>query len=397
EIAERGFAAHWKYKQGANSPDEDEFDRWLKKIRAALNSPTDNAVEFLDNFKMSLYASEIVTFTPKGKIVKLPINATAIDFAYDIHSNIGNKAIGVKINHKIQPITTRIHSGDQIEIITAESGRPSAEWLEYVTTTKAAQSIKAFLKSETENNIERGREIFEKAMETLQTPISGRVIRKVLPAYDSSSKDEFYSKIGAGIISLDKLGDVLRRNPKQKINRFWSLFVNRSGADVEDDSDYDSEELEDVVVGSDATPASDEFIISECCNPIPGDQVVGYRNPATGVIEVHKTTCNELYRLVAQNGQNIVKEEIKWAHHNSMSYLCRVEIRGLDRVGFLLDLAQVVSFDCNVNIREVNINSHDGIFEGQLSLYVKDSDNLGALLDRVRDIRGVDSVKRVEN
>ncbi|MFI3282453.1 MAG: RelA/SpoT family protein [Rikenellaceae bacterium] len=385
EIAERGFAAHWKYKQGASSSNEDEFDKWLKKIRAALNSPTDNAVEFLDNFKMSLYTSEIAVFTPKGEARKLPLNASAIDFAYDIHSNVGNKAIGVKINHKIQPITARIHSGDQIEIITADSGRPSAEWLEYVTTTKAVQSIKAFLRSEQDNNIERGREIFDDAMEALQIPISGRVIRKVLPAYSCSNKDEFYSKVGAGIISLDGLMDILRENPQQKINKFWSLFIRKPTEEVEEESE-NNDRLH-----------RDEFVISECCNPIPGDQVVGYRNPETHVIEVHKSTCNELHRLAAHDGQNIIKEEIKWSQHKSLSYLSTVEIRGIDRVGLLFDLAQVISFDCNINIREVNINSHDGIFEGRFTLYVKDSDSLNSAMERVRAIRGFDSVRRVEN
>ncbi len=396
EIAERGFAAHWKYKQESTSPDEDEFDKWLKKIRAALNSPSDNAVEFLDNFKMSLYTSEIVVFTPKGKTVKLPLNATAIDFAYDIHSNIGNKAIGVKINHKIQPITTRIHSGDQIEIITADSGRPSPEWLEYVTTTKAVQSIKAFLKSEQENNIERGRSLFEQAMERLQIPVSGRVIRKVLPAYNSSNKDEFYSKIGAGIINLDDLESILRENPKQKINKFWSLFINRSKGDDEDDLSEEDDEITPHD-GDNSLDDEAEFVIAECCNPIPGDLVVGYRNPTTKIIEVHKSTCNELHRLAAQYGQNIIKEEIKWSHHKSVAYLSSLTIRGIDRVGLLFDLAQVVSFDCNVNMREINMNSHDGIFEGKLSIYVKDSQSLSHLMERVRAIRGVDSVKRIEN
>ncbi len=401
EIAERGFAAHWKYKQESTSPDEDEFDKWLKKIRAALNSPTDNAVEFLDNFKMSLYTSEIVVFTPKGEPRKLPLNATAIDFAYDIHSNVGNKAIGAKINHKIQPITIRINSGDQIEIVTADFAKPSADWLGHVTTTKAVQSIKAFLKRERENNIDRGKKIFEEVMESMKIPVSGGVIRKVLPAYDSSNKAEFYSKIGAGIITLDGLEGVLRKNPKQKINKFWSLFITKSKAeDVVDDDDDDlggKQRASESKKGHDGTTVEGvEFVMAECCNPIPGDQVVGYRTPTTNVIEVHKSTCDELLRLAAQHGENVVKEEIKWSHHKSLSYLCRVAIRGIDRMGLLFDLAQVVSFDCSINIREVNINSHDGVFEGELSLYVKDSEGLNNLLERVRAIRGFDSVKRIE-
>ncbi|MEG1405261.1 MAG: RelA/SpoT family protein, partial [Alistipes sp.] len=198
EIAERGFAAHWKYKRLTISQDEDEFDKWLKQIRNALNSPTENAVDFLDNFKLSLYTSEIVVFTPRGESRKMPHGATALDFAYDIHSKIGNSAIGAKINHKIQPITTQINSGDQIEIITADTARPKPEWLDIVTTSKAKQVIKNFLKRERQNNIERGMQSLEEKMRELNIPLSGRVLRKIIPMYGSSNKEELYSKIGAG-------------------------------------------------------------------------------------------------------------------------------------------------------------------------------------------------------
>ena len=167
DIAERGFAAHWKYKHATISQDEDEFDKWLKQIRAALNSPTENAVDFLDNFKLSLYTSEIVVFTPKGESRKMPYGATALDFAYDIHSKIGNSAISAKINHKLEPITTQINSGDQIEIITADNARPKPEWLEVVTTAKAKQAIKNFLKRERQNNIEHGMQMLDEKMKSL--------------------------------------------------------------------------------------------------------------------------------------------------------------------------------------------------------------------------------------
>ena len=195
EIAEKGFAAHWKYKKATISQDEDEFDKWLKKVRDALNGPNENAVEFLDNFKLSLYTSEITVFTPKGEQRTLPFGATALDFAYDIHTKIGNKAIGAKINHKIEPITTQINNGDQIEIITADNAKPKPEWLNIVTTTKAKQSITSFLKREQQNNIERGIKIFEEQLSKFNVKQSGRVLRKVIPAYECSNKDEFYSKL----------------------------------------------------------------------------------------------------------------------------------------------------------------------------------------------------------
>ncbi len=392
DIAERGFAAHWKYKHATISQDEDEFDKWLKQIRAALNSPTENAVDFLDNFKLSLYTSEIVVFTPKGEARKMPFGATALDFAYDIHSKIGNNAISAKINHKLEPITTQINSGDQIEIITADTARPKPEWLEIVTTAKAKSAIKSFLKRERQNNIERGMQLLEEKMKSLNIQLSGRVLRKIVPIYECNNKEELYSKIGAGIISLDDLEKVLKVNAKSKILKFWTLFIPQK-----------KEEGDETPQPGDIAPAKDlpdnepQFEIADCCKPIPGDKVVGYRAPATGRIIVHKATCDELNRLAAQYGKNIVKEEIKWSQHKAMSYLVTLELRGIDRQGLLLDLAKVVSDDFNINIREVNIHSHDGIFEGNVSLYVKDAESLSAVMDKMRKIKGIETIKRKLN
>ena len=390
DIAERGFAAHWKYKHATISQDEDEFDKWLKQIRAALNSPTENAVDFLDNFKLSLYTSEIVVFTPKGEARKMPFGATALDFAYDIHSKIGNSAISAKINHKLEPITTHINSGDQIEIITADNARPKPEWLETVTTAKAKQSIKSFLKRERQNNIERGMQMLDEKMKSLNVKLSGRVLRKITPIYDSKNKEELYSKIGAGIVSLDNLDKALKVNSKSKILKFWTLFIPQKKEDETDDAAIPGE-----IAPAEEAPATEpQFEIAECCKPIPGDKVVGYRDPASGNIIVHKATCDELNRLATQFGRNIVKEEIKWSQHKAMSYLVTTELRGIDRQGILLDLAKVVSADFNINIREVNIHSHDGIFEGNVSLYVKDAESLHAVMDKLRKIKGIESVKR---
>ena len=390
DIAERGFAAHWKYKHATISQDEDEFDKWLKQIRAALNSPTENAVDFLDNFKLSLYTSEIVVFTPKGEARKMPFGATALDFAYDIHTKIGNSAISAKINHKLEPITTQINSGDQIEIITADNARPKPEWLETVTTAKAKQSIKSFLKRERQNNIERGMQMLDEKMKSLNVKLSGRVLRKITPIYDSKNKEELYSKIGAGIVSLDNLDKALKVNSKSKILKFWTLFIPQKKEDETDDAAIPGE-----IAPAEEAPATEpQFEIAECCKPIPGDKVVGYRDPASGNIIVHKATCDELNRLATQFGRNIVKEEIKWSQHKAMSYLVTTELRGIDRQGILLDLAKVVSADFNINIREVNIHSHDGIFEGNVSLYVKDAESLHAVMDKLRKIKGIESVKR---
>lgn len=397
DIAERGFAAHWKYKHATISQNEDEFDKWLKQIRDALNSPTENAVDFLDNFKLSLYTEEIVVFTPKGEARKMPFGATALDFAYEIHSKIGNSAIGAKINHKIEPITTQINSGDQIEIITADTARPKPEWLDVITTSKARSAIKTFLKRERQNNIERGQQLLEEKMHRLNIPLSGRVLRKIIPIYESKNKEELYSKIGAGIVSLDDLEKVLRVNSKSKILKFWTLFIPQKSDEESDPAELsDGSETPGTAGGKSLaeTQAEPQFEIAECCKPIPGDNVVGYRDPVSHKIIVHKATCDELNRLAAQFGRNIVKEEIKWSQHKAMSFLSTVALRGIDRMGLLLDLSKVISGDFSINIREVNIQSHDGIFEGTISLYVKDAESLHAILEKIRKIKGIESVKR---
>ncbi len=386
DIAERGFAAHWKYKQAEG--DEDEFDKWLKQIRAALNSPTESAVDFLDNFKLSLYTSEIVVFTPKGESRKMPFGSTALDFAYDIHSKIGNSAIGAKINHELKPITTQIQSGDQIEIITADNAKPKAEWLDVVTTGKAKQAIKSFLKRERQNNIERGMEMLEQKMQQLNIQLNGHVLRKIIPAYESTNKEELYTKIGAGIVTLDDLEKILKENSGRKLLKFWTFFIPQKR------SSAISEEPKESAKTAEKEAQTQHFEVAECCHPIPGDKVVGYHDPLTDKIIVHKATCDELNRLASQHGKNIVKDEIQWSRQKAMSYLVTAELRGIDRKGILMELARIISGDFNINIREINIKSHAGIFEGNLSLYVKDVESLNAVMDKMRQVKGIENVKR---
>ena len=383
DIAERGFAAHWKYKKATLSQNDDAFDTWLKKIRDALNSPTENAVEFLDNFKLSLYTSEITVFTPKGEQRQLPNGATALDFAYDIHTKVGDHAIGAKINHKIEPITKPLKWGDQIEIITADNAKPKSEWLEIVTTTKAKQKITAFLKREQENNIENGIALFESKLAQYNVASSGRVLRKAMQAYGCKYKDEFYSHVGAGIISLDNIEKVLKSSSTSKLLKFWKLRH-------EDDDDIEEN-------GETKQSQDDSFVIAPCCNPLPGDNVVGFRDPATNKIVVHKATCNELNRLASQYGKNILKEKITWSQHKATAYLSTIELRGIDRMGMLSDITHIVSDDFSINMREIHLRSHDGIFEGKVSLYVQNVDALYALMDKFRHIKGLERVKRIEN
>ena len=403
DIAERGFAAHWKYKHASITQEEDGLDRWLKKVRDALNSPSENALEFLDNFKLSLYKSDIVVFTPKGEPQSLPYGASVLDFAYEIHTKIGDHAIGAKINHRIMPVTTLLNSGDQVEVITAENAHPKAEWLDAVITSKARQAIQDHLKREREDNINYGMELLRTRLEEHNVLLSGRVLRKLMPAYECRNKDELYSKIGAGIITLDNLDKLLKENSSRKILKFWKLLIpgTESAQQADDGEDLELDDdiatLDDSVVAKEGSSTSPEFVIADCCEPIPGDNVVGYRDPQRGVIVVHKSNCDKLIRLAAQFGDNIVKDEIKWSQQKAVSYLASVEIRGIDRPGVILDLTRMITADFSINMRTINVHSHDGIFEGTISLYVKDIESLNSLLDNIRKIKGMESVKRQLN
>ncbi len=399
DIAEHGVAAHWKHKYVSDDEavSDPAFDAWLQQIRDALSSPTENAVDFLDNFQRSLYTSEIVVFTPKGEPRRIPKGATVLDFAYDIHSKLGAKAIGAKVNHRIESLYTPLSNGDQVEILTSANTHPTTEWLEHVTTPKAKQYIKNYLKKHRQNNIERGIAIFEQRMQELGITPSARVFRKLLPAYECSNKDEFYSKLGAEIIRLDHIQEILRQNSANKILKFWTLFVGNKEKENIDDPEPDKKGDKSYVVGAgdDIDENRPSFEIAKCCIPIPGDDVTGYRDPATGKIIVHKTSCNELTRLASQYGSNIVSD-IKWSSHKAMSYLSIIELQGIDRIGILLDLAQVITGELSINIRELKIQSHDGIFEGTISIYVTNVQDLNTVMNKIGKIRGVEKVKRIQ-
>jgi GTP pyrophosphokinase len=392
EVAEHGVAAHWKHNYLTDDElavADEKFEAWLNKIRDALSSPTENAVDFLDNFQRSLYTGEIVVFTPKGESRHLLKGATVLDFAFDIHTKVGVRAIGAKINHRIESIYTPLKSGDQIEVLTSKSTVPTAEWLDHVVTTKAKQQIKNFLRRNQPEDAHRGREIFEERMRQLGITPGARVFRKLLPAYNSTTKDEFYKNLGVGTINLDNVQDVLRQNSAIKYLKFWTLFQS-------DGRDVDSGSSQEMVVGEEDIDDGHKFEIAKCCIPIPGDDVTGYRDPQTGKIIVHKTSCSELMRLAAQHGENIVSD-ISWSSHKAKSYLSIVSLQGIDRIGILMDLVQVISGELGINIRQLNIQSHDGIFEGEISLYVTSTGNLNAVIAKIKKIKGIERVLRTSS
>ncbi len=393
DIAERGFAAHWKYKDMDASSQENELDKWIRRVRDMLENPQENALEFLDEFKLNLFTSEIIVFTPKGETRSLPKGATALDFAYEIHTEVGNMAIGAKVNHKLVPLSHVLNTGDQIEVITAASQKPTWELLNFATTAKAKAAIKNALKGEVKNRIERGQKILEDKLQELGIQPSARVFKKILPAYEVLSKDELYAKIGAGLINLENLKRILKKDSQSKWIKYWKLQL---GMKTKPESEFEASsklDLRKPIILGEADDDKQPYIVAQCCNPIPGDEVIGYVTP-DDVVVVHKATCAEAVRIMAQHGDKIVSA--KWTTQKALSFLARIEVNGMDRIGIINELTRVISEELMVNIRKFYIESHDGIFEGYIDLYVHDVAHLNNLIMNIIRVKGMENVRRMD-
>ena len=376
------------------------MDKWIKRIREMLEDPKSNALEFLDEFKLNLFASEIMIFTPKGEIKTMPKDATALDFAYEIHTEIGNKAIGAKINYKLVALSHELNSGDQVEILTSDKQKPHREWLDYVITAKAKSSIKNSLKSDTKNRIQKGKKILEKKLLEFNLKPSSRVFKKLLPAYEVINKDELYSKIGLDLITLDDLKKVLRKKTKNKWIRYWELqFGKSSKEDVEpvEKQPLEKEQFDykiPLILRENIDETDTSYSLAKCCNPIPGDDVIGYRNMNDQII-IHRSKCPNAIKLMSREGNRIVTA--KWTAHKILSFLASIRIMGIDKIGMINEITNVISKELSVNMRTVKIEVHDGIFDGSLDLYVHSTKDLNNLIMNLIKIKGVDSVKRIES
>ena len=394
EIAERGYAAHWKYK-GDESP-ESELDKWIKKIRLMLENPQEDPIEFLDEFKMNLFSSEIMVFTPKGLLISLPKGASALDFAYEIHTEVGNKSIGAKINYKLNPISAILNSGDQVEIITSDIAKPDKEWLNYVRTSKAKESIKGALKNESKDIIQNGTEILESQLNKLNIRLNNDIIKKLIESYKAISKDDLMIGIGLGKINIDDLKKVLKKNSPMNVIKYWDLkFIgvkrdkkNESGQQLKIDKKVP------FLLHENVDNASQSYNIAKCCNPIPGDEVVGYHTPE-GSIVIHKPKCPEAIRIMSNEGDRIIA--VKWAIHKLNSFLARISMSGIDRLGLVNEITNIISSELKVNMTRINISVHNGIFDGTIDLYIHHSKDLNNLIMKISNIYGIESVRRVED
>ena len=371
EIAEKGIAAHWAYKKdGFAGEGESEMDKWINKVKDILVNRDINALELLEIIHNDLIQSEILVFTPKGEQRSIQKGATALDFAYAIHSQIGSKAIAAKANLRLVPLSYVLKTGDQIEIITAENERPKKEWLQFVKTSRARRAILDQIKSERQTYIKIGIKMLEKRLKEIGKTLNDKVIHSLMEEFEifDSNPDEMFFKIGCGMISLEGLED--------KLKKYFG--INRESYFVIKNQD-----------------SNNKFILATCCTPILGESVVGFKS-SDGTITVHTRTCSNANNLAAKFGDKIVS--VKWDTelNSGSSYLARISIKGTDRIGMINDITRVTSTEHNVNIRRFNLGTEDGIFDGYIDLYVHDIDDLENLILKLKNIKGIESIVRKE-
>jgi len=396
DVAEQGFAAHWKYKEGGGSEDEGELEKWLRTIKEILDDPQPDAIDFLDTIKLNLFASEIFVFTPKGEIKTMPQNSTALDFAFSLHTDLGSHCIGAKVNHKLVPLSHKLESGDQVEILTSKSQRVQPSWEVFATTAKARAKIAAILKKEQKNFQKEGERILHDFLleEELQADESN--IEKLCKLHNMKTADDLYMAIGSKNVIL---GDTDRNELKEKASNWKKYLTFSFGTNKENKDRPEEKASQEKINPKQILKLTDDSIqknyaIADCCQPIPGDDVLGYMDE-NEKITIHKRQCPVAVKLKSSFGNRIIAAT--WDTHKALSFLVYIYIKGIDSVGLLNEITQVISRELNVNIRKLNIETNDGIFEGKIQLYVHDVDDVKKICNNLRKINQIKAVTRVES
>jgi GTP pyrophosphokinase len=385
EIAEKGLAAHWKYKEGGDV--EDRFDKWFFQIKEALGGEDISSIDFLQDFKTSFLAEEIYVYTPKGDVKMLPVNSTALDFAYAIHSAIGSKCIGAKVNHKLVPISQVLRSGDQIEIITSNKQKPNEDWLNFVVTAKAKNAIKDVVKDEKRKVAEDGKHIAEKKIIAIGASLTPYNIEILVDFYKVPSPLDLFYRIALKEIDLKELNEFEVRADKlepKKIKQEEVSVVGTPKNEVKKDTEL-------VIFGE----RSDRivYMLANCCKPIPGDDVFGFVSSGKGLI-IHRTTCPNATKLLSSFGHRVVKT--KWAKNKEISFLTGFNITGLDDVGVIHKITNLISGELKINISAITVEAKEGIFQGNIRLYVHDKEELDELIGELKQLPGIHSVDRYD-
>jgi GTP pyrophosphokinase len=386
EIAEKGLAAHWKYKEGG--PDESRFDKWFQQIREVISAEGTDSIDFLQDFKTSFLAEEIYVYTPKGDVKMLPVGSTALDFAFAIHSAIGVKCIGAKLNHKLVPISQKLRSGDQVEIITSNKQKPSEDWLTFVVTAKAKSKIKDALKEEKRKIAEEGKYTLQKKLEGLGAAFSQHNIDELVNWYKLGSPLDLFYQVSIKNLDLKELKDFKvhgdKLEPPKPVKQLHELKPEIVPT-------ISKKETELIIFGE----SSDKIVynLANCCKPIPGDDVFGFVTTGKG-LTIHRTNCPNAAKLLANYGHRVVKT--KWAKNKEISFLTGLRIIGLDDVGVVNKITNLISGEMKINIAAITIEAKEGLFEGNMKVYVHDKEELDELVSRLRALTGIHSVDRFD-
>lgn len=399
EIAERGFAAHWKYKVGDND-EESELDKWLKTIKEILENPEPNALDFLDTIKLNLFASEIFVFTPKGELRVLPSGATALDFAFTLHSDMGYHCIAAKVNHKLVPLSQKLQSGDQVEILTSKSQTPKEEWINFITTAKAKTKLMAALRKDKRQTISGGEKNLEAFFVQSQIVVNDNNIDRLLAHYCLEKSDDLFFKIGRDEIVLDDATRKLfKEKTENKFLRYWRLPFGNNNKPAAITPGRVPAVVNGKINRKETYILREEkgnknYIIASCCSPIPGDDVLGYVNENEQVI-VHKRSCPLAIRLKSSFGSRIISTE--WESGTKYSFPATIEISGIDGIGILNQITAVISRDLAINIQSLNIETKEGLFHGQLSILVHDLQDVQNLCNNIKKVNNVKSANRIKD
>ncbi len=387
DLAEKGYAAHWKYKESPETP-ESKMDKWLQQIREVLESPSDNALEFIDNFKLSLFSEEIYVFTPEGDLKTLPVGATTLDFAFHIHSQIGYHCIGAKVNYKLVPLSHKLRSGDQVEILTSKKQRPKEDWLSIVVTASARQKIKNALKEEKKQIADDGKEMLKRRFNNLKVEWLSANIDEMVRHFDTDSALELYYRIAKGTIDLKKLkgysveaGRILFERSVVIPEKTESKIVTTAPA-----------KGETLLIGDEKQKV--DFTLAQCCNPIPGDEVFGFITVNEG-IKIHRTNCPNAQELMSKYAYRVIKA--RWSNKELVQFEVGLKFSGIDDVGLVQKITNIISTDMNVNMKAISFEANNGIFQGKVVVLVHDTDHLSTLMDQLKAVEGVLTVDRIES
>jgi guanosine-3',5'-bis(diphosphate) 3'-pyrophosphohydrolase len=391
EIAEKGYAAHWKYKDTGSSH-ESNLEKWLVRVRELLERQDLTALEFVDDFRGNLFNEEVFVFTPKGELKTLPKGATALDFAFEIHTDVGAKCIGAKVNQKLVPINHVLKNGDQIEILTSVKQKPNEDWLRFVVSPKAKSKIKEVLKEDKKNVAEEGKEVLLRKLHQLKLESNGQTYEQMQSYFNTTSKFDLHYKVGKGLITVNDLKRFKEFKPSSTIKSRPHVPI-ADAKSVEQELAKTRGRNEDILlIGEDMDVV--EYKLAKCCTPIPGDDVFGFVTVNEG-IKIHRTTCPNATELLANHGNRVIKA--KWTSQHEVSFLTGLKVIGTDRVGLINDVSKIISEELKVNMSSISFNTEHGIFNGEIMLYVNDTRHLEMLLSKLEKVEGMVTVSRFDS